>query len=77
MCLISRRTSTIDLQSDESIWGCEQVNLTCTAENGLWPCGTDDSAECIRRSRVCDGMTIKEEANNCPEGKWRGISIFN
>ena len=68
-------------QSDESIWGCEQVkNTSCAAENDLWPCdssGTDDTVECIRRSRVCDGRNFKDAANNCPGGNTDSLTFIN
>lgn len=44
-------------RSDETVWGCLQVNKTCDIQNKLWPCqGDSNSAHCIDMTKVCDGQ---------------------
>ncbi len=61
--------------SDETIWGCGRVNITCSRESDLWPCGPEDDSECVHITKVCDGESaVGEEkqkrglSNNCPNG---------
>ncbi|XP_059081126.1 uncharacterized protein LOC131878967 [Tigriopus californicus] len=52
-------------RSDETVWGCHQVNKTCDKQNKLWPCQSgNSSAHCIAMTKVCDGQEGLG-TNNC------------